>query len=222
MEFKEGIYCIYKPAGITTYDVIRYIKKQLKNKKIKIGHGGTLDPFAEGVVVIGIGRTYTKQLHDVLNNSKKEYIVEILLDKTSDTYDVTGKIINLKIEKIPQFEEVKTIIESFLGEQEQLPPVYSAKKVKGERLCDLVRFGKIDLEDAKVLLKPKKIKIYNIEILEYKFPKLSIKVLCSSGTYMRSLARDIGSKLGCGGVVNKLIRTKVNNYGIEEAIKILN
>ncbi len=220
MELKEGIYCIYKPAGITTYDIIRYIKKQLKNKKIKIGHGGTLDPFAEGVVVVGVGRKYTKQLHNILNNSKKEYIAEILLDRISDTYDVTGDITNLKIEKIPQFEEVKKVIESFLGEQEQLPPLYSAKKIKGERLCDLIRFGKVNLKDASALLKPKKIKIYNIEILEYKFPKLSIKVLCSSGTYIRSLARDIGSKLGCGGIVNKLIRTKVDNYKIEDTIKV--
>ncbi len=220
MLFTEGIYCIYKPSGITTYDIIRKIKKILRYKKIKIGHGGTLDPFAEGVVVVAIGREYTKQLHDILVNSKKEYIAEILLDKTSDTYDTTGNVSEVHIKQIPYFEEVKKTVESFLGEQEQLPPIYSAKKFKGERLCDLVRFEKLEPKEATNLLKPKKIKIYEIEVLEYNFPKLLIRVLCSSGTYIRALARDIGEKLGCGGVVNKLVRTKINNYKLEDSIKL--
>lgn len=219
MKIKEGLYSVYKPKGITTYKIVEIIKKFLP-RKIKIGHGGTLDPFAEGVVVIGIGRKYTKKLNDILKNSKKEYLAEILLDKTSDTYDLSGEVKEIKPKKVPSYEEVKQTLNSFLGEIEQTPPPYSAVKVKGRRLCDLIREGKLSYEKAKEFLKPKKITIYNIELLEYNYPKLVIKVLCSSGTYIRSLAKDIGEKLGCGGVVSNLVRTKVDNFSIEDAIKL--
>lgn len=219
MKIKEGLYSVYKPKGITTYKIVEIIKKFIPSK-IKVGHGGTLDPFAEGVVVIGIGRKYTKKLNDILKNSKKEYLAEILLDKTSDTYDLSGEIKEVKPNKIPSYEEVKQVINSFLGNIEQIPPPYSAVKVKGKRLCDLIREGKLSYEKAKELLKPKKITIYNIQLLEYNYPKLLIKVLCSSGTYIRSLARDIGEKLGCGGVVASLVRTKIDNFSIENSIKL--
>lgn len=219
MKIKEGLYNVYKPKGITTYKIIEIIKKFLP-RKTKVGHGGTLDPFAEGVVVIGIGRKYTKKLNDILKNSKKEYIAEILLDKTSDTYDISGKVKEINPKKIPSYEEIKQTLSSFLGEIEQTPPPYSAVKVKGKRLCDLIREGKLTYEKAKELLKPKKVTIYNIELLEYNYPKLVIKVLCSSGTYIRSLAKDIGEKLGCGGVVSNLVRTKIDNFSVENSIKL--
>jgi tRNA pseudouridine55 synthase len=215
-----GLYPFFKPSGIHTYDLIRIIKRKLNKKNLKIGHGGSLDPIAEGVVVVGIGREYTKQLNKILNFSEKEYITEILLNIVSDTHDISGKVEQIEISNIPSYEEVKKTIESFIGEIEQIPPIFSAKKVAGRRICDLIREGKISSEEAKSLVKPKKVKIYNIEILEYNFPKLLIKVLCSSGTYIRSLARDIGEKLGCGGVVSKIIRTRVDNFRIEDAIKI--
>lgn len=219
MIFTEGIYNIYKPAGVVTYKIVNYIKKQLK-QKLKVGHGGTLDPFAEGVVVVAVGRKYTKQLHYLLNSSTKEYIAEILLDKTSDTYDITGNVVELEIKHYPTKEQVLNVIKNFIGEIEQLPPPYSATKVAGERLCDKIRFKKLSLEEAKLLVKPKKVKIYNIELLEYKFPRIVVKILCSSGTYIRSLAKDIGEKLNTGGIVSKLIRTKVDKYNIENSIRI--
>lgn len=220
MEFKEGIYNIYKPAGITTYDLIRKVKKIL-NKKIKIGHGGTLDPSAEGVVVVAIGRKYTRQLHYILKDANKEYIAEIILGKKSDTDDITGNIIEVEVNTIPDKQQVENVINTFIGEIEQVPPVYSAVKISGERLCDKVRFRKMSYDEALAVLKPKKVKIYKIEILEYNFPKLVIKALCGSGTYIRALARDIGIKLNCGGIVSKLVRTKVGDYSIEDAIKII-
>jgi tRNA pseudouridine55 synthase len=219
MEFKEGIYNIYKPKGVTTYKVVEYVKKQI-SKKCKIGHGGSLDPFAEGVVVVAVGRKFTKQLTNILKNSNKEYIVEILLDKISDTYDITGNVSEVNISHIPTIEEVKKVLSNFIGEIEQTPPVYSAVKFKGKRICDLVRFGKISYEKAQELLKPKKVKIYDIELIEYNFPKLVLKIFCSSGTYIRSLAKDIGEKLNCGGIVASLVRTKVDNYTIENAVRI--
>ncbi|MEN3013927.1 MAG: tRNA pseudouridine(55) synthase TruB [Endomicrobiia bacterium] len=219
INFKEGIYNIYKPKGITTYKIIETIKKFLP-KKTKVGHGGTLDPLAEGVVVVAIGRNYTKQLHNILKNSKKEYIAEIFLDKISDTYDLSGKVEEITPKEIPTLEKIKEVLKIFIGEIEQIPPIYSAIKIKGKRLCDIVRKGKISYEEAKKFLKPKKVVIYNIKLLEYNYPKLVIEVVCSSGTYIRSLAKDIGEKLGCGGVVGNLIRTKVDKFSIENAIKI--
>ena len=219
MDFKEGIYNIYKPKGVNTYKIVEYIKKKV-GKKYKVGHGGSLDPFAEGVIVVAVGRKFTKQLTHILKNSKKEYIVEIQLDKISDTYDITGNVSDVNISNRPTIEDVKKVLSNFIGEIEQTPPVYSAVKFKGRRLCDLVRFGKISYEEAQKLLKPKKVKIYNIELIEYNFPKLVLKILCSSGTYIRSLAKDIGEKLNCGGIVVNLLRTKVDKYTIENTMRI--
>jgi len=219
MEFKEGIYNIYKPKGITTYKIVEYIKQQI-GRKCKVGHGGSLDPIGEGVVVVAVGRKFTKKLTDILKNSKKEYVVEILLDKTSDTYDITGKVSEVNISRIPTVEEIKKVLSNFIGEIEQIPPVYSAVKFKGRRICDLVRFGKISYDEAQQLLKPKKVKIYNIELIEYNFPKLVLRILCSSGTYIRSLVKDIGQQLNLGGIVSSLVRTKVDKYTIDESIRI--
>ncbi len=216
---KQGIFAIYKPKGITSYDIIRKIKKIL-GKKIKIGHGGTLDPIAEGVLVIGIGREYTKKLGNILKNSTKEYIMEILLDKISDTYDITGEIKEIPVKEPPGRDTVESILKSFLGEIEQVPPAYSAIKIHGERACDLIRKKKYTIEEIRKMIKPKKVKIESIEILEYNFPRLVLKVVCSSGTYVRSLAYDIGKKLNCGGIVNSVIRTRVDKFSIENCIKI--
>ncbi|MCS7150819.1 MAG: tRNA pseudouridine(55) synthase TruB [Endomicrobia bacterium] len=219
MLFTEGIYNIYKPPGITTYKIVAYVKRHLK-EKFKVGHGGTLDPFAEGVVVIAVGRKYTRQLHNILNNSVKEYIAYISLDKTSDTHDITGEIKHLNDITPPEEKNVKKILSNFVGEIEQLPPVYSAIKFQGERLCDKIRLKKLTYDEAIRVLKPKRVRIYSLELLEYKFPKLVLRIVCSSGTYIRSLARDIGEKLNCGGVVEKLIRTKVGDYSIENSIRL--
>ncbi|MCS7180876.1 MAG: tRNA pseudouridine(55) synthase TruB [bacterium] len=207
----EGIINIYKPKDITSYDVIRIIKKEFKLKE-KIGHGGTLDPIGEGVLIICIGNM-TKISYKFLNYDK-EYIGELLLGVKTDTDDIKGKIIEeKKIENISN-EKIIEVIKSFEGEIEQIPPVVSAIKYKGKPLYKYYRKG--------ILIKPppRKVIIKKIEIQKINLPYIEFKVLCSKGTYIRALCRDIGEKLGCGGTQNKLIRTKVGPFKIEDSVKI--
>lgn len=207
----DGILNIYKPKGITSYDVIRILKKEF-NIKDKIGHGGTLDPIGEGVLIICIGKM-TKITEKFLN-CDKEYIAEILLGIKTDTDDIEGKI--LETHEIINIEESQIIetIKSFEGEVEQIPPFVSAIKYKGKPLYKYYRKGKI------IIPPPRKVVIKKIEILKINIPYIEIKVLCSKGTYIRALCRDIGNKLGCGGTQSKLIRTKLGPFRIEESVKL--
>lgn len=207
----DGIINIYKTRGITSYDVIRIIKKEF-NFKDKIGHGGTLDPIGEGVLIICLGNM-TKISNKFLNFDK-EYITEVLLGVKTDTDDIEGKIIEEK--KIENLDENKIIqvFKSFEGEIEQIPPFVSAIKYKGKPLYKYYRKGiKIQPPARKVIIK-------KIEILKISPPYIEFKVLCSKGTYIRALCRDIGEKLGCGGTQNKLIRTKVGPFRIENSVKL--
>ena len=217
----EGLVIFNKPPRKTSTEITNFFKK-LTNKKV--GHGGTLDPLAQGLLIIGIGEG-TKELTRFLKESKKTYLAEIVLGAVSDTYDAEGKIIETR-KPIPEFLEIEKVLKSFIGEIEQVPPPYSAIKIKGKRASDLVREGK------KVELKPRKVKIYDIKILETRigtnnynscnnlqnFTTIKIKTEVSSGTYIRSLAHDLGQKLGCGAYLNNLIRTKINEYSLEEAL----
>jgi len=206
----KEILLIDKPKGISSFDVIRILRKKLKIKKM--GHAGTLDPLATGLLIIGVGKG-TKKLSQFLKLDK-EYVAKIKLGAVSDTYDKEGKIKEIKIEKVPEKIKVEKVVESFVGEISQTPPLYSAKKIKGKRAYQLARRG------IEVKLKPKKVKIYKIEILDYKFPYLKIKVNCSSGTYIRSLAADIGKKLKCGGYLEELKRTKIGKFSLKDAKKL--
>jgi tRNA pseudouridine55 synthase len=211
MKSEGGFILINKPAGITSHDVVDKLREITKIKKI--GHAGTLDPFATGLLILGIGREFTKKL-SVFQKKNKEYIATLKLGAESDTFDKEGKIVEKKVEKIPERKEIEEVLKSFLGEIEQIPPAFSAKKIKGKKLYELARKG------IKVEPKPQKVKIYEISILEYNFPYLKIKVKCSSGTYIRSLANDIGKKLGCGAYVEDLIRTKIGEFSIENAVEL--
>jgi tRNA pseudouridine55 synthase len=206
-----GFILINKPAGITSHDVVDKLREITGVKKI--GHAGTLDPFATGLLILGIGREFTKKL-SIFQKKDKEYIATLKLGAESDTFDREGKIVEKKIEKIPERKEIEEVLKSFLGEIEQIPPSFSAKKIKGKKLYELARKG------IKVKPKPQKVKIYEISILEYKFPYLKIKVKCSGGTYIRSLANDIGKKLGCGSYVKELVRTKIGEFSLEKAIEL--
>jgi tRNA pseudouridine55 synthase len=206
-----GFILINKPSGITSHDVVDKLREITGIRKI--GHAGTLDPFARGLLILGIGREFTKKL-SIFQKKDKEYIATLRLGAESDTFDRDGKILERKVEKIPDREQIEKVLKSFLGEIEQIPPVFSAKKIGGKKLYELARKG------IKVELKPQRVKIYEISILEYKFPYLKIKVKCSSGTYIRSLANDIGKKLGCGAYVEELIRTKIGEFSIENAIDL--
>lgn len=206
-----GFILIDKPSGITSHDVVDFLRKITGIKKI--GHGGTLDPIATGLLILGIGKKATKKLKDI-QKLDKEYIATIKLGATSNTFDREGKIEEKKIEKIPDIKELEKVLKNFVGEIEQIPPLFSAKKISGKKAYELARKG------IKINLRPKRVKIYGIEILDYSFPYLKLKISCSCGTYIRSLANDIGEKLKCGGYIEELKRTKVGNFSINEAQKL--
>lgn len=208
---KAGFILIDKPSGVTSHDVVDKLRTITGERKI--GHAGTLDPLAAGLLILGIGSRATKRLSKFLKLDK-QYLAKIKLGASSDTLDKEGKIKIKKIEKIPKRTEIQNIIQNFVGEIEQIPPLFSAKKIKGEKLYRLARKG------IKIKPQPQKVKIYKIEILDYKWPYLEIKVFCSSGTYLRSLANDIGEKLSCGGYLEELTRIKIGDFSIENAIKL--
>ncbi|GBD33978.1 tRNA pseudouridine synthase B [bacterium HR34] len=216
----EGIILLYKPKGISSAKAIDFIKGMLP--KEKVGHGGTLDPFADGLLIVGVGRQYTKLLENILKNADKEYLATIKLGEFSDTDDIEGKKEKVNFEKQPYSKEIEEILQdNFTGKIRQIPPIFSALKIKGKRLYELARKIK-NKEELEKMLKEKEriVEIKKIEILEYNFPILKIKVWCSAGTYIRSLARDIGKKLKTGGYLKELTRTAVGNFTIERSLKI--
>lgn len=213
MKLKPGIYPIYKPKGPTSHDIIAQLRKITGIKRI--GHAGTLDPLASGVLVVAIGREYTKQLSEYVGLDK-EYIATIRLGETSETDDAEGvadiidEIMNPKVEQ----QDIERILPEFIGEIEQVPPKYSALKIKGKPAYKRVRQGE------KVEMKPRKVSIYDIEMLAYQWPMVKIRVHCGSGVYIRSLARDIGERLGIGAYLADLQRTRVGTYDIRKSIHL--
>ncbi|OGH78210.1 MAG: tRNA pseudouridine(55) synthase TruB [Candidatus Magasanikbacteria bacterium RIFOXYC2_FULL_40_16] len=207
-----------KPKTWTSHDVVGYLRKVLKIKKI--GHAGTLDPFATGLLIVGVGRESTKRL-DEFKNLLKTYIATLQLGAISDTGDSTGVITNLPQPLLtkeghalspPTKGELEGVLDSFIGEQDQIPPMYSAKKIEGKKLYELARKG-IEIER-----KPNKINIYEIKLLEYSYPQLKIEVICSAGTYIRTLAQDIGAALDVGAYCDELERTKIGDYSIKDGV----
>lgn len=204
-----NIFAVHKPKGISSYDVIRKLKKEFPGEKI--GHGGTLDPLAEGVLVIGVGRPATKSLQSVLKNTTKEYIAEIELGKVSETGDAEGPVTISNSSTKPSREEIESVLKTFIGTIMQTPPVYSAVKVKGKAAYQRTRSGE------KIELEPKSVVIHSIAILEYTYPILKIKVETGSGVYIRSLARDIGERLGSGAYLAGLVRTRVGEFTLPQS-----
>lgn len=204
----DGILLIDKPKGMTSFDVIRRLRQILKIKKI--GHSGTLDPLATGLLVLGVGQG-TKLLADLIGLDK-EYEVLARFGYESDTYDADGEILPVNPIKIIDHKKVESSVASnFIGQLEQLPPKYSALKVGGKRACDIVRAG------GDVDLKARDIRVDNFEIVKYKWPTVKFRIACSKGTYIRSLIHDLGKELGCGAYVEELRRTKVGEYKIADA-----
>lgn len=206
-----GFININKPSGITSQKVISIIRKITGIKQI--GHAGTLDPIASGVLPVAIGKA--TKLIDYLSYDK-EYIVSMYLGKISDTYDTEGIVRDTGFRKIER-REIEKIIPLFLGEQEQLPPIYSAVHYKGKRLYELARKGAIPKDIEK-----RKIEIYNNEIISFDYEKqiLKLKISCSKGTYIRSIVHDMGQILGSGAVMFALIRTKSSGLKIEDSIEL--
>jgi tRNA pseudouridine55 synthase len=206
------IICINKPPGITSHDVVKKIRKITGEKRV--GHGGTLDPFASGVLVVGISRESTKKLTDILKNSDKEYIATLELGKISTTGDPEGEIEQIaeksRLLKITK-KEIQNTLKKFIGEIKQKPPIYSAIKIGGIPAYSYARRGK------KVTLPVRTVNIKKIKLGEFDPPFLKIQIIASSGTYIRTLAEDIGKKLGVGAYLTDLIRTRVGNFGINKS-----
>lgn len=205
----HGIINIYKEAGFTSHDVVAKMRGILKQKKI--GHTGTLDPDAVGVLPVCLG-SGTK-LCDMLTDKDKEYEAVLLLGVETDTQDTSGEV-KARKEVLCDEKQVEEAILSFVGEYQQIPPMYSALKVDGKKLYELARAGK------EVERKARPVVIHHIQILEVDLPRVRMVVSCSKGTYIRTLCHDIGQKLGCGGAMEKLKRTRVSAFSIEDAITL--
>lgn len=205
----NGIINVYKEKGFTSFDVVAKMRGIFHQKKI--GHTGTLDPDAEGVLPVCLGKA--TKVCELLTDKDKEYRAVLLLGKETDTQDITGEVIHESPVNVSE-EEVRRVIESFIGSYEQLPPMYSALKVNGQKLCDLARKG------ITVERKARKITIFDIRILDIQLPEVTFSVHCSKGTYIRTLCKDIGDKLGCFGCMKSLVRTRVMHFCLENAITL--
>jgi tRNA pseudouridine55 synthase len=202
-----GILLVDKPRGKTAFSLVGALRRILKVKKI--GHAGTLDPFATGVMVMLIGSTYTR-LSDSFLGCDKEYIAKVRLGITTDTYDCDGQVQGTS-DLIPSLEQIHKGIEKFQGEIDQIPPMFSAKKQNGKKLYELARQGKtVDRPAVKVRV--------CVRVLDYNYPYLNIAVACSKGTYIRSIANDLGDLLGCGAHLECLQRTRSGTFNIEQCL----
>ena len=205
-----GFLNIYKPKGITSHDVVSKLRRITKIKQI--GHTGTLDPFAQGVLPICIGKS--TRLIEYLNDDK-EYLATLNFGKTTDTYDIDGEITSSSAQKVTK-EQIIDGLKIFTGEIIQTPPVYSAIKVKGKKLYEYAREGKA------VEISPRKVTIYKtvLENFDETNQTAQIRIACSKGTYIRSIAHDLGQNLGCGAFLSELVRTKAGKFEIENSVKL--
>ncbi|MBE6225594.1 MAG: tRNA pseudouridine(55) synthase TruB [Bacteroidales bacterium] len=216
-DYPDGIVILLdKPLKWTSADAVRRIKflaqKHFRKKNIKVGHAGTLDPLATGVLLVCIGKA-TKQA-EALQAQQKEYIAEITLGATTPSYDLEKEIDALYPYEHITKEAVEAVLEGMTGEQDQIPPVFSAKLINGTRAYEMARAGE------EVVMKPARINIYSLEIVDFSLPKLVVRVRCSKGTYIRSLARDIGAALDSGGHLTGLIRSESGNFKVTEALSM--
>lgn len=205
----DGIINVYKEAGYTSHDVVAKLRRIVNQKKI--GHTGTLDPEATGVLPVCLGKG--TRLCDMITDKEKTYCADLLLGITTDTQDTTGEILEEKPVECSE-EQVREVITGFLGAQMQIPPMYSALKVNGRKLYQLAREG------VEVERQPRPVEFFHIEILEMDLPRVKFSVTCSKGTYIRTLCHDIGEKLGCGGAMEKLVRTCVGRFEIKDSMTL--
>ena len=206
---KSGIINVYKEKGFTSFDVVAKLRGILRTKKI--GHTGTLDPDAEGVLPVCIGRA--TKVCDILTDKDKIYEAVMLLGVETDTQDTSGEVLKELPVNVSE-KVVREAILSFVGEYAQVPPMYSALKINGKKLYELAREGKT------VERKARNVQIFSIEILEMNLPRVRMSVHCSKGTYIRTLCHDIGQKLGSGGCMEKLLRTKVGIFELKDTLKL--
>ena len=205
----DGIINVYKEKGYTSHDVVAKLRGILRMKKI--GHTGTLDPDAEGVLPVCLGKA--TKLCDLLTDKTKTYQAVMLLGQETDTQDTTGEIL-AQYPVNAMEEEVREAVESFLGPYMQVPPMYSALKVNGKKLYELARAGKEVAREARP------VEIFEIHVDSIELPRVTMTVTCSKGTYIRTLCYDIGRKLGCGGCMEHLLRTRVDRFELADSLKL--
>lgn len=209
MTKNKGFLFINKPKDWTSFDVVNKVKHLLKFKKV--GHLGTLDPMATGVLIITIGKA--TKLFDFLQKKKKTYIAKFEFGYSTDTLDSTGRVVD-RIDKIPTIEEIENVIPKFIGEINQIPPKYSAKSIDGKRAYDLARQN-IDFE-----LKPKLVNIYDIKLLKYENNVMTMKIICGSGTYIRAIGRDMANALNSCATMTELVRTNIGKVSIDDCLSL--
>lgn len=220
MSAKQGLLLVDKPAGWTSFDVVNYVRKIVagtegkKPKNVKVGHTGTLDPFATGLLVLLIGKDYTRRAGE-LSKLDKTYELTMRLGQTSNTGDPEGEIIPVS-DTVPSLEALQQALEGFRGVISQVPPAFSAIKVNGQRAYDLARQGKA------VTLEPRQVTIHRLELVDYSYPEVKLVADVSSGTYIRTLVEDLGAMLQTGAYTTQLRRTKVGSYELTGAIDIKN
>jgi len=214
----EGIILVDKPEGWTSFDVVNYTRKivaaieEKKPRHVKVGHTGTLDPAATGLLVLCVGRNFTKKVPELIKKDKT-YVVELTLGQVSTTGDKEGEITVVN-DNAPSKNAIEKILKSFIGDIMQTPPAFSAVKINGKRAYELARAGK------EVHIEPREVTIYSITGVGYEYPHITFTASVGSGTYIRSLAEDIGSKLGTGAYMSQLRRTTVGEYSIEQAFEV--
>jgi tRNA pseudouridine55 synthase len=207
----DGLLVIDKPAGMTSRDVVNIAQRWFP-RGTRLGHTGTLDPLATGVLVLCVGKA--TKFADRIQALGKSYRTRILLGATSDTDDVDGQVVLQTDARPATIEAIRSALPSFVGSIDQLPPAYSAVKVGGRRAYALARRGK------DVPLQPRRVRVDAVEILDYVWPRLDLAIDCGKGTYIRSIARDLGAALGAGGLVETLRRTRVGPFTAEEGLTL--
>jgi tRNA pseudouridine55 synthase len=217
IDFQGGyVLSVDKPYAWTSADVVRKVKTLLRNKaglkKIKVGHAGTLDPLATGLLIVCTGKA-TKNIENI-QSGEKEYIADICFGATTPSFDLETGIDNSYPFEHINADLIQSTFTCFLGKQEQIPPLFSAKLIDGKRAYEYARTGETPE------MRPAKIEIYNLELLNYTAPVAKIKINCSKGTYIRSLARDLGLALQSGGYLSKLRRTVSGDYNVANALTI--
>jgi len=214
----QGVLLVDKPASWTSFDVVNYVRRIVANaegkkpKNVKVGHTGTLDPFATGLLVLLIGKEYTRKAGE-LSKVDKTYQVTMKLGETSSTGDPEGQITAVST-TAPSLEAIQAAVEGLRGQIEQVPPAYSAIKINGQRAYKLAREGK------EVIIEPRKVTINRLEITDYTYPEIELIADVSSGTYIRTLVEDLGKALKTGAYTTSLRRTTVGNYEISNAVQI--
>lgn len=204
-----GILNLNKPEGLTSRDVVNVVQRLVRPEKV--GHAGTLDPMATGVLLVCVGKA--TRLISILQSSPKTYTAEFQLGQSSDTDDSTGNVVIHELSTAPPDRSVmEQALAEFVGEIQQVPPQFSAVKVKGRRAYAKARAGE------EVKLSAKTVVVHNIRILDYQWPQLSLEIVCGSGTYIRSIARDLGERLKCGGLMSALERTRIGKFDIASGV----